>query len=43
MPTLIDNTMPQSALLQSIVARGAPEAINEPLYLQDTATLGDWG
>jgi hypothetical protein len=42
-PTLIDNTMTQSAVLQSLVEKGAPEAINEPLYLQDTATLGDWG
>jgi hypothetical protein len=29
--------------LQSIVAKGTPEAIGQPLYLQDTATLGDWG
>ena len=41
--TLIDNTMEQSPVLQSIVAKGTPEAINQPLYLQDTATLGDWG
>jgi hypothetical protein len=41
--TLIDNTIPQSPVLQSIVAKGTPEAINQPLYLEDTATLGDWG
>jgi hypothetical protein len=40
---LIDNTMTQNPVLQSIVAKGTPEAINQPLYLEDTATLGDWG
>ncbi|HEY2399792.1 MAG TPA: hypothetical protein VGI23_05520 [Steroidobacteraceae bacterium] len=39
----IDRSMPQSPVLQSIVAKGTPEAINQPLYLEDTATLGDWG
>jgi hypothetical protein len=42
-PTLIDNSMLQSPVLQSIVAKGTPEAIHQPLYLEDTATLGDWG
>jgi len=42
-PTLIDTTMTPSPVLQSIVAKGTPEAINQPLYLEDTATLGDWG
>jgi len=42
-PTLVDNSMLQSPVLQSIVAKGTPEAINQPLYLEDTATLGDWG
>ncbi len=41
--TLIDNTVTQSSLLQNIVAKGTPEAILQPLYLEDTATLGDWG
>jgi hypothetical protein len=42
-PMLIDNTIPASPVLQSIVAKGTPEAISQPLYLEDTATLGDWG
>jgi hypothetical protein len=41
--TLIDNTIAPSPVLQSIVAKGTPEAISQPLYLEDTATLGDWG
>jgi len=41
--TLIDNTIAQNPVLQSIVAKGTPQAINQPLYLEDTATLGDWG
>ena len=41
--TLIDNTIAPSPVLQSIVAKGTPEAITQPLYLEDTATLGDWG
>jgi hypothetical protein len=41
--TLIDNTIAQSPVLQHIVAKGTPEAIDQPLYLEDTATLGDWG
>jgi len=30
-------------LLQTIVAKGNPQVIQQPLYLEDTATLGDWG
>jgi hypothetical protein len=39
----IDHSMLQNPVLESIVAKGTPEAINQPLYLEDTATLGDWG
>jgi len=41
--TQIDPALKQSDLLQTIVARGNPEVIQQPLYLEDTATLGDWG
>jgi hypothetical protein len=41
--TQIDPAMEQSELLQTMVARGTPEVIQQPLYLEDTATLGDWG
>jgi len=41
--TQIDPALKQSDLLQTIVAKGNPEVIQQPLYLEDTATLGDWG
>jgi hypothetical protein len=41
--TQIDPAIAQSGLLQTIVAKGNPEIIQQPLYLEDTATLGDWG
>jgi hypothetical protein len=41
--TQIDPAMTQSELLKTIITKGNPEAVNQPLYLEDTATLGDWG
>ena len=41
--TQIDPAMEQNELLRTMVAKGNPEVIQQPLYLQDTATLGDWG
>jgi len=39
----IDPDVPQDPVLQWAVAQGQPVAIDHPLYLEDTATLGEWG
>ena len=39
----IDTGVAHHPVLQWVVAQGQPVAIDEPLYLEDTATLGDWG
>jgi hypothetical protein len=39
----IDPSVPQDPVLQRVGAQGQPVAIDQPLYLEDTATLGDWG
>lgn len=39
----IDTTFPQDPVLQRVVAAGHPVAIDQPLFLEDTATLGEWG
>ena len=39
----IDPAVPQSSVLELVVAKGDPVAIDQPLFVEDPATLGNWG
>ena len=42
-PVAVDPAVPQSSVLELVVAKGEPAAIDQPLYVEDPATLGNWG